>query len=619
MATYKEIKGATVQTRSEDPTVNAGTWSSSGNFPGPFYLTGASGGTSTAGWTAAGQLSGSYINESYEFNGATWGSAVSMNRNTSGYAGGNGPQTAGIVVSGYQSAPSGADIQSCETYNGSSWTSIEDLPAVRIENTTGGTSAAALAAAGAVPSATSEYYTYNGSTWTDSGNINTARNVPNAGNGSSTSMLVISGNEPTNTNVESWNGSSWTEIAEVNVGRYRGQAAGADNTSTIWFGGSSNPGAAFANTEQWDGTSWTEVGDMATSRKWPGGNGTSSAAWVTGGDSGPGSNNLASTETWLIPSGPHLNEGDIFLSGGTTLKGFGKAAGIPAATWASGADTNTARAYGGGYADHAPQTEAFIYGGSVAGAGPQLAQSENYNGTAWTEVNDLNTARGERGAGAGTYASAFLAGGQVQGEPAPADEHEQWNGSSWSEATEQNTDRRDYHGNGPSGDSGMIVAGYDGSGVVANTEIWNGSSWTEGADVNTARYANGSIGSTTASICATGRTTGYVANNETWDGASWTEANDVNEARQAYTMSGFTSTLGFVSGGYDGTYISNVELWNGTSWTEINNLATARTGGSGGGSAAAGIIATGNPPSSPNSQTTEEFTAPLANKTITAS
>jgi hypothetical protein len=30
MATYKEIKGVTVQTRDEDPTVNAGVWSSGG-------------------------------------------------------------------------------------------------------------------------------------------------------------------------------------------------------------------------------------------------------------------------------------------------------------------------------------------------------------------------------------------------------------------------------------------------------------------------------------------------------------------------------------------------------------------------------------------------------------
>ena len=40
-----------------------------------------------------------------------------------------------------------------------------------------------------------------------------------------------------------------------------------------------------------------------------------------------------------------LTEGDLFLSGGTTLKGFGKAAGIPAGTWASGGNINQARSH----------------------------------------------------------------------------------------------------------------------------------------------------------------------------------------------------------------------------------------------------------------------------------
>ena len=46
----------------------------------------------------------------------------------------------------------------------------------------------------------------------------------------------------------------------------------------------------------------------------------------------------ATTEEWSFPppTAAILTEGSIFLSGGTTLKGFGKAAGIPAATWASG-------------------------------------------------------------------------------------------------------------------------------------------------------------------------------------------------------------------------------------------------------------------------------------------
>ena len=323
MSEYKGIKGFQVQTRTEDPSEGitgdfyynsstgqfknivggTGSWSSGGNFPGPFYLTGSSGGTTTAGWTAAGALSGSYINESYEYDGTSWGSAVSMNRSVGGYSGGCGPQTAGIAVSGLKGSPPQADITNCETYNGSAWTETGDLPAARKENTTGGTSTAALAAGGAHPagSGNAEYFIFNGSTWTDSGNINTARSNPNAGNGSSTSMLVISGTDPATTVVESWNGSAWTEVSEVNTGRYRAQAAGVSNSDTLFYSGSLTPGTAQAKTEQWDGTSWTEVGDLAQARKWPGGNGTTSAAWAMGGDTGPGSNELATTEIWDLP------------------------------------------------------------------------------------------------------------------------------------------------------------------------------------------------------------------------------------------------------------------------------------------------------------------------------
>ena len=42
-----------------------------------------------------------------------------------------------------------------------------------------------------------------------------------------------------------------------------------------------------------------------------------------------------------------LTEGDIFLSGGTTLKGFGRAGNEANGTWASGDAINTARDSGG--------------------------------------------------------------------------------------------------------------------------------------------------------------------------------------------------------------------------------------------------------------------------------
>ena len=53
-------------------------------------------------------------------------------------------------------------------------------------------------------------------------------------------------------------------------------------------------------------------------------------------------------------------------------------------TWASGGSVNTARQYGAGIGS---STAGLIFGGSSP---PVVANTEQYNGTAWTEVNDLN-------------------------------------------------------------------------------------------------------------------------------------------------------------------------------------------------------------------------------------
>jgi len=94
----------------------------------------------------------------------------------------------------------------------------------------------------------------------------------------------------------------------------------------------------------------------------------------------------------------------IFLSGGTTLKGFGKAAGIPAATWSSGGALNTGRnrAYGSASGNDA----ALVFGGSVPPS-TFKNETENYNGSSWTEVNNLNEGR-RGGVGTGLSSTAAL-------------------------------------------------------------------------------------------------------------------------------------------------------------------------------------------------------------------
>ena len=61
-------------------------------------------------------------------------------------------------------------------------------------------------------------------------------------------------------------------------------------------------------------------------------------------------------------------------------------------TWASGGTMNTARSQGEG-ATSGTATAALAFGGPGPVGSGSTAYTESYNGTAWTEVNDLNSGR----------------------------------------------------------------------------------------------------------------------------------------------------------------------------------------------------------------------------------
>jgi hypothetical protein len=82
--------------------------------------------------------------------------------------------------------------------------------------------------------------------------------------------------------------------------------------------------------------------------------------------------------------------------------------------WASGANVNTARDTLGSSVQGSP-TASIVFGGAT---GPDAGTSttgatESYDGSSWTEVNDLNTARYAL-AGAGTQTAALGFGGTIQ-------------------------------------------------------------------------------------------------------------------------------------------------------------------------------------------------------------
>ena len=104
---------------------------------------------------------------------------------------------------------------------------------------------------------------------------------------------------------------------------------------------------------------------------------------------------------------------------------------------------------------------ALAFGGYDPGA--QAGETENWNGTSWTEVADLNQ-QGHYISGTGSSTAAIVTGGNRL----------------------------------PAADNSVL------------TETWNGSSWTEVGDLGTAsRYmANGRMGSGVSALCAGGSSSG---------------------------------------------------------------------------------------------------------------
>ena len=101
---------------------------------------------------------------------------------------------------------------------------------------------------------------------------------------------------------------------------------------------------------------------------------------------------------------------------------------------------------------------------------------------AWSTGGNLNTARRNMG-GAGIKTAALAFGGNV----APQAQTEAYNGSAWTEVNDLNTGRPQIRGTGGDDNTSVLAWGGDNAGEVALTELWNGTNWTEVNDLNTAR------------------------------------------------------------------------------------------------------------------------------------
>ena len=301
MATYKGVKGFTIQTIAGDPpapklgqvwyntTSNvlkgyltaSAAWSSGGNLNEP--KRGVIGiGSQTAALCCGGNNAGPITTNVEEYDGTSWTEITNMG--TPRYVGFNaGTATAGLTgggVDGYQPPA----LSNVEEYNGSTWSEVTNLGAAGYKFLMGvGIQTAALAVAGRLgpgSGVTDVVDEYNGSTWTEAPAVNTARQEGGA-SGSTTAALAVGG-MPGNLGVtEEFNGTTWTEKADLNTARgIGGSAFQAPNATTLYFGG--HPHRTI--TELWDGTCWTEVADLGSPTQNAGGAGNATAGLAIGGE-----------------------------------------------------------------------------------------------------------------------------------------------------------------------------------------------------------------------------------------------------------------------------------------------------------------------------------------------
>ena len=313
-------------------------------------------------------------------------------------------------------------------------------------------------------------------------------------------------------------------------------------------------------------------------------------------------------------------EGELFYN---SSNGQFQFVGLGTGAWSTGGNLNTGRSQ----SSHAGTLTA----GLTAGGFEQPAYNadvEEYNGTAWTEVNNIPRVQRHMG-GCGTQTAAIVNGGAAAPPGGAFVESFEYDGTNWTEGGDMNVAKYNLENVGTQ-TAALAIAGQTGSPdndtAVGTVESYNGTSWTEIADLSSSRRAVLCFGTSTAAISASGHTPPSAVTTlvESWNGTAWSEIAEVNTARADAGVSG-SQTLGLIATGVGtGDALGVVEDWNGTAWTEVQNVTSARAtvacsnaGSSSSMYITGGSLAASNPDYATTN--TEEWTFSHSIKTVTTS
>ena len=617
MSSYKEIVGQKITKVSSDPGepktgqmwYNSTTgslrglgileaWSSASPVArasqGGYY--GAIG-TSTSGLALVGTPGNSSPLETEEWNGTGW----SASDNMAPYSGINGNMTpsggaAGTVTSALYAGGemyTGNTRAKAQEYDGSSWTSITDMP----QNTGYDVGIGTASNTSIMVGGYDETYAFlnatvdwSGSSWTAGGTLGTARWAASGG-GTETAAWFSGGKTgsypgTTTTATENYNGSSWSTGDALNTARWFSGGVGPQ-TAAMVIGERPSPGPGRGgNTEVYNGTAWTETADLATARvQFKGNAGTSAGAFVAGGSVPPSS---SATEE------------------------FNKSTNIiTAAAWTSGGTYPYAAA---NLVSLGPATAMLSCGGNNSGPTNQTTVTL-YDGTSYSAETAMPSAGNGMGSGkGGTETAGLVFGGDFADDPATATKTILYNGSSWTSGGALSTGRRNLGGLGIS--TAALAFGGQTPSYTTATEEYGGSSWTSGGALPAARRNATGVGSQTAGLVLAGQSPPGAGVNTsfTYNGTSYSGGPTMINSRSDGASSGPNSsnTSALVYGGSAGappyTVLLPTETYDGSAFSTAPSLSTGRDGQGSGGSSTEGVQVAGYVPSGSYLSSTEQFT-----------
>jgi len=604
MADYNAIKGRLVQTLSSDPTLTSSyegqvwynstegvlkglvlleAWSSSSPLGTARYSLGAAG-TQSAGLAFGGALPPSpgfaTQNLTEEYNGSGWSTGGTLG-SARYYIGGCGSQTAGLAFGG--NIPGRRN--ETEEYNGTSWSEQNNLSTARRSMGSSGTQTAGLASGGDIDSGgvtpVNNTEEYDGTSWTTGGALNTARSGVMMGPAGTQTAAIIAGGYTGSVTaaVEHYDGSSWTNATSLPGTRANGGFAGLQTAGLVF--GAISP-ARTTSALKYDGTTWTSAPSLATSVGGNVGTGTQSAALNFGGST---SSTVSTSNTEEFSQSINVTTAGAFSSGGN----------LNSARWGTGSAGT--------------QTAGIVFGGRNPAISTDLALSEEYNGTSWSEGPDMGQARRVVGRGTGTQTAALAHGGHYSSPSTRYKVSEEYDGSSW---TNGGTSTNFHDGTMQIGTQTAAAScgGYDGS-PMNETEEYDGTSFSTANVMTYSAYMGAAAGPQTAAVVFAGGFPGVNNSNE-YDGTNWTAGNTTLSPNYGIGGNGGTGsqTAALGAGGYTPgpIYFSKVETYDGTTFATAPSLATARSelpasGPNSSFFAAGGLISTGTA-----SNSTEEFT-----------